>query len=433
MTRPLKEKDQLYGGRFGFNPRPEAVVVIDRPCGSGKTTSILKDLKPDRQYLVIVPLLSEVERFIKEASVPFDTPQVGEGSPTKTDALRSLLEEGKNVVATHALFSIAGELAGMGYLNEYDVIIDEVIDVVGQVDGVTKISWQRFYVGPGYVEVDDVGKVTATAKWDEVVEAVSDTLDPRLYQLAKADALYVVDGTFFLWCLPPELVTSGRTITIYSYLAKGALMLAYLRRLGIEFSHIRDPAAERQFRERAKKLITIKTIRSLEALSFSYTGQTLKKESKEERSKRAKRVAKALMNIRQRELVDVPLESVMITCAKENWFDKPSSEKSKAGPYARNSRMFNKVNWVANTTRGTNRFIHCRTAIYLWDQHLNPYVRRWLGLAEDRSADDQYAITELIQWLYRTGVRRGERIVVYMPSERMRRLLRWWLEGSDVQ
>lgn len=432
MTSPLKEPDKLYGGVFGWNPKPEAVTVIDRPCGSGKTTSILQGLRSDRQYLVIVPLLSEVERFIRDAIVPFVTPQVGDGFSTKTDSLRSLLEEGKNIVATHALFSIAGELAGMGYLNGYDVIIDEVIDVVGQVDGVTKTSWQRFYVGPGYVEVDDGGKVTATGKWDEVVEEVSDTLDPRLYHLAKAEALYVVDGTFYLWCLPPELVTSGRTITIYSYLANGALMLAYLRRLGVEFEHVRDLVAERRFRGTAKKLITIKTIRSLEGMAFSYTGQTSKKESKEERSRRAKKIAKALMNVRQRELADAPLETVMITCAKENWFDKPGSEKSKAGPYAANSRMFNKVNWVANTTRGTNRYIHCRTAIYLWDQHLNPYVRRWLGLGEDRLADDQYAITELIQWLYRTGVRRGEKVTVYMPSARMRRLLASWLDGEDV-
>ena len=68
---------------------------------------------------------------------------------------------------------------------------------------------------------------------------------------------------------------------------------------------------------------------------------------------------------------------------------------------------------------GTNQFIHCRTAIYLWDQHLNPYVRRWLGLGDDRFADDQYAITELVQWLYRTAVRRGEPITVYMPSKRI--------------
>lgn len=309
---------------------------------------------------------------------------------------------------------------------------EDLRTLLGQVDGVTKTSWQRFYVGPGYVDVDDFGKVTATEKWDEVVDEVSDTLDPRLYHLAKADALYVVDGTFYLWCLPPELVTSGRTITIYSYLANGALMLAYLRRLGVQFEHVRDLVAERRFRETAKKLIAIKTIRSLEGMSFSYTGQTTKKESKEERSKRAKKVAKALMNIRQRELADTPLETVMITCAKENWFHKPGSERSKAGPYAANSRMFNKVNWVANTTRGTNQFIHCRTAIYLWDQHLNPYVRRWLGLGDDRLADDQYAITELIQWLYRTGVRRGEPITVYIPSARMRRLLTSWLEGGDL-
>jgi len=39
----------------------------------------------------------------------------------------------------------------------------------------------------------------------------------------------------------------------------------------------------------------------------------------------------------------IDISTVMIACAKENWFDKPSAENSKAGPYAKNSRMFNKV------------------------------------------------------------------------------------------
>ena len=38
------------------------IKIIDRPCGTGKTTEILNSFEEDKKYLVIVPFLSEVER-----------------------------------------------------------------------------------------------------------------------------------------------------------------------------------------------------------------------------------------------------------------------------------------------------------------------------------------------------------------------------------
>ena len=121
----------------------------------------------------------------------------------------------------------------------------------------------------------------------------------------------------------------------------------------------------------------------------------------------------------------------MITCAKNNWYHKGISDNGKPGGFAKNSRM-QKARWVANTTRGTNDYIDFRTAIYLWDQYMNPYISRWLGLEKDRKANDRYAVTELVQWLYRTAVRKGEPVTLYMPSIRMRRLLSSWLNAEDL-
>ena len=126
------------------------------------------------------------------------------------------------------------------------------------------------------------------------------------------------------------------------------------------------------------------------------------------------------------------LNNVMVTWTKPNWYLKGNSDNPKTAGFCKNSRMF-AARWVANTTRGTNDYIDCSTAIYLWDQHLNPYVSRWLGLANDKAANDRYAVTELVQWLYRTAVRRGEPVTLYMPSPRMRRLLSSWLDAEDLE
>ena len=50
--------------------------------------------------------------------------------------------------------------------------------------------------------------------------------------------------------------------------------------------------------------------------------------------------------------------------------------------------------------------------------------------------EDVYALSEMIQWIWRSAIRDGEEIWVYIPSNRMRALLENWLNdlasgGSD--
>ena len=57
---------------------------------------------------------------------------------------------------------------------------------------------------------------------------------------------------------------------------------------------------------------------------------------------------------------------------------------------------------------------------------------------------DAYALTELVQWLFRSAIRKGgvngceepyrqrERVTVYIPCERMRHLLINWLYTGNV-
>ena len=41
------------------------VTIRDYPCGSGKITSVIEGFRSDRKYLVIVPLLTEVDRVVE--------------------------------------------------------------------------------------------------------------------------------------------------------------------------------------------------------------------------------------------------------------------------------------------------------------------------------------------------------------------------------
>ena len=92
--------------------------------------------------------------------------------------------------------------------------------------------------------------------------------------------------------------------------------------------------------------------------------------------------------------------------------------------------MFKGAEWLPNTTRGTNKYLHCTHAIYLYEQNVNPILLRWLNAdnAEFRAA---YALTEMVQWLWRSQLRRGKAVDVYMPSRRMREIIQRWLLDEE--
>ena len=401
-----------------------AIRVVDRPCGSGKTTSLLGSFSKDGKYLVIVPFLTEVDRVITHANVPFVQPSVEcRDTTTKSSHLRKLLCDGANVVTTHKLYSIIVDMVRDGLLSDYHIIVDEVFDVCRSFDGKRPISWQEFYVGDGYATVDPLdGRVTPTAKWDVSWEEVSDTLDPRVYRYAKSGCLFLINGQYFILAMPQDLLTAGLTMTIYTFKAEGSLLLAYLDKLDVPYKHDTDPQAEGEFKRKARELVTVRTLPALERAALTYTGQ--------DKGANGKRVSSTLQKLRERQLSNVDRGSIMLTCRKANWYLKGRSDEGTArpGPYASRSRMFIDVKWVANTTRGTNEYIHCSHLVYLWDQRLNQNIARWLGTG-GKYFEDQYALTELIQWVWRSRVRRGEPIVLYLPSKRMRAIFENWLNS----
>ena len=78
------------------------VTIRDYPCGSGKTTSMIESFHSDRKYLVIVPLLTEVDRVVEWSNLtPFQQPHANDNNaPTKTESLESMVLQGQNIAAT---------------------------------------------------------------------------------------------------------------------------------------------------------------------------------------------------------------------------------------------------------------------------------------------------------------------------------------------
>ena len=49
-------------------PMQPEITIHGYTCGSGKTTAMIENFREDREYLVILPLLSEVDRVVEAAT-----------------------------------------------------------------------------------------------------------------------------------------------------------------------------------------------------------------------------------------------------------------------------------------------------------------------------------------------------------------------------
>ena len=165
------------------------------------------------------------------------------------------------------------------------------------------------------------------------------------------------------------------------------MLLAYLSRLVLPYVVSNDSDLEEDFREKASKLISIEDIPALSKTNFSYTGQVKGMSS----SSYATKIARSLKNLKERKLVGVDINNILLTSMKDAWIkaandnncdtedeDETPKKNIKLGVFAKGSRMKD-VNWIANTIRGTNKYIHCSHLTHLYDQNINPILARWLG------------------------------------------------------
>ena len=45
--------------------------------------------------------------------------------------------------------------------------------------------------------------------------------------------------------------------------------------------------------------------------------------------------------------------------------------------------------------------------------------------------DDIYALSIMVQWIWRSAIRDGDEIYIYVPSKRMRELLIGWIDQTS--
>jgi hypothetical protein len=422
--------------------------VIDSPCGSGKTMWAIQhinSLSRKNKILFITPFLSECDRIQKSCpDKNFISPDVKSGKGRKMNSFVSLIQSGKNIVSTHALFSnLDNEILKDIQAKNYTLIIDESMEILRKVNiyndnkGMTEESGEnqtyqdaRILIEKNILFLADSGEIS----WNEDY-----TLKKYDYikLKSKLNSLIMVNNSLLMWTFPYKIFKDNffKEIYILTYQFDYQLQsyyfkyydISYIKKevVGFENQYIVQDyglsGEDREYRRLAKELIVICDNEKLNSIGSSSINLS-------------KQTSKTALSMAWYEKTDGAVNAIKKNMT--NYFKNITHSSGKERMWTSFKKYQNRLsgdtitkrNFIAINARATNDFINKKYLAYVVNRYLNPSFLQFFLQKGIHVDQDRFALSELVQWIWRSAIRNGEKIYIYIPSERMRGLLQNWLD-----
>lgn len=117
-----------------------------------------------------------------------------------------------------------------------------------------------------------------------------------------------------------------------------------------------------------------------------------------------------------------------------NWFCNIRKSKSEDNLWTTLKEYKNELKGKGYTTsflelnsRATNYYNDRHNLAYMYNRYLRPFEKQFLQLKGVTVYEDLFALSELLQWIFRSAIREKETIYLYLPALRMRNLLKNWI------
>lgn len=410
-------------------------VVCDSIMGNGKTSAMQHLLKQagydEGRYIIVVPLLTEVERWrtvFENCAYNPVAPECGQKHKTKSSDLKELLShKAKMIIITHAMFERFGsEMVDLIKEGEYSLVLDEVPIPIHRIEmpkGDTAI-----YIKAGVLIVD---QETNRVAWNkEFMDIDSKYVDVRELCVSRnviynktTQAIYVVS--------PYEIYFAFKTVYILTYMFEAQIIYYYLMQQNVSY-----------------KKYSVCYEKELDCYVFVDYNNCFNKMHD----------WKPLIKIcRNKRMNAIGEKSTSLSL---NWFAKNPSQlktlknnvfnftrnvcKAKAGDILwttysdyRDALASNgfKKGFLAVNAKATNDFSDRTVVSYVANRFVSPDIKNYFYSQDEniRFDVDAYALSEMLQFIWRSAIRVGKPINIYVPSARMRGLLEKWIEENSVQ
>ena len=386
--------------------------------GSGKTQFAIKMMNEAsylKKFIYVTPFLNEVTR-VKESVTTrtFIEPDPQHGEGRKYEHFKRLIKNGKNIVTTHALFSRADdELLELLRYENYTLIIDEVMDVIDIIK--MKRNDIQILLDSNVIKIND----------NKQIEWISDSkFDSRYNDIkdyALAGNLFFVRDSAMIWNFPAKIFDVFDEVYILTYMFEGQIQRYYYDMHNVKYQYYSVNNGElipftRKYenREQLKQLINIYDGKLNDIgerknnLSVSWF----------KRNKKSLKMIELKNNLYNylRNIIKADSEDIMWTTWKEY------KNKIQGNGFTKK--------FVAWNIRATNDYIDKNTLAFCINRFLNPIED---GFFIDHNVEvnqEMIALTDMLQWIFRSAIRQNKPINIYIPSSRMRNLLIGYLNGD---
>jgi hypothetical protein len=438
------------------------IHVLDSLMGMGKSTALINMIKadtiatakereggptlPERRWLVIVPTLSEVARYQAALSafgalfeMPNDT-----FHGYKMLHLQRLVEEGRNIVATHALFN---QLSRRVYeaieALDYTLVIDEEIEVVRPFE--LKPAKIAHLFDKGYVSTDPA---TRRVSWNSADHPISTfPFKTDIPKLCEAGHLVQSKAGLLIVETPAEFLRCFDDVWVATYMFDGAPMRAYLElnRFPIEMLTVSKDAYgrrhivpfgatadERQIKEELRRMVAVYTGRRNMVGANSHTASPLTSTWYNTTARRNPAAITTLAG----SIAEFFRESGAKATSVVWTTFKGHEERMRVKGLKTDSDVDGEAcGFLSYNSRATNAYRNVEALAYPMNVYQHGDVRSYFDEQGIPTSEDLYAISTLVQWLWRSRIRKEPRepVTIYLPSERMRGLFLEWLWSDSTK
>lgn len=430
---------------------PTNIKVCDAIMGSGKTSAAIRYMNehPQERFIYVAPRLDDDRRIVAACpALNFEMPEKDQHN-VKTPDFRRMLHAGTNVAITHALFEWCnGETADIIRENEYTMIVDEVVDIFlqskltgGDID-MLKSNGELIEDEDGWIERNP------NASTIEHNEGLSNQL-----RYANSRSLVRVDQTSFCyWVVSDRLLTACKKVLIMTYLFEYSSMYQLLRLNDLPFDYIYVRKCDDGAFEFTNKRTYIpgyvgrlhEYINIVEDKRLNQVGEQRTALSANWYDKQCK----AYLKLKERRKTDDSAKVKELW--KRNEFKRLKANLRSFLTYVNADVPANDKLWTCFKDYAKHLVNHgfIDSFLYCTCSSTNDYGNRhylaylvnifalpdWMKFYSQHGLDynpDGYPLTVLLQWVWRSAIRNGEPITLYLPSSRMRKLLYAWIEECE--
>lgn len=395
------------------------ITVVDARMGRGKSSAAIRYMnryKGTKKFLYITPYLNEVDRICEQC----DFDQSDSDYMSKSTELKIHMRNGKNVAATHSLFYLMDEEAlELVRANHYSLIIDESIQVIERLNVTEK-------------DFDLIVNQLTEEDEDGVLHWKDKEYTGRFYdykEMADVGSLYQLDGAL-LNIMSPSMLRAFEEVFMLTYLFDGQYQKAYLDFFGFEYRIIgveqdADGYYFSDAPDNPPPLDYRKLINIIENPKLNRPGDGKYALSKNWFARRGYDNAevKALRNNLKKFFQGIPDGDATTRLWTSFKDDQMKLTDARTGRFRKN--------FLQVSARATNEYRDRTDIAYMVNRFVDPNLMKFFATKDITINADHFALSEMLQWIWRSAIRDDKPINLYIPSSRMRELLINWIDNTN--